>query len=122
MNLRGLGAQSSIRGFPASGRVPGEVAATIISLLKWACLSTMVAYMESARPSPVGGVADDLAAVRALRDHADRLEEASVERALKEGWSWPQVAEALGVTRQAVHKKFSRRLAGTDVPLRRRPS
>jgi hypothetical protein len=55
--------------------------------------------------------ADGLAAVVALRRLADRLEDASVERALRDGWSWAQVAEALGVTRQAVHKKHAKRLA-----------
>ena len=47
----------------------------------------------------------------ALRRHADRLEAAEVERALREGWTWAEVAEALGVTRQAVHKKHAKRLA-----------
>jgi plasmid maintenance system antidote protein VapI len=56
-------------------------------------------------PSPVGGPADGLAAASALRAIADRLEDAEVERAMRAGWSWSQVAEALGVTRQAVHKK-----------------
>jgi transcriptional regulator with GAF, ATPase, and Fis domain len=54
--------------------------------------------------------ADGLAAVVALRRLADQLEDAEVERALRAGWSWAQVAEALGVTRQAVHKKHARRL------------
>jgi hypothetical protein len=53
---------------------------------------------------------DALAAVGALRRLADRVEDAAVERAVSEGWSWAQVAEALGVTRQAVHKKHARRL------------
>jgi DNA-directed RNA polymerase specialized sigma24 family protein len=49
-----------------------------------------------------------LAAVVALRRLADRLERAAVARAIEEGWTWAQVAEALGVTRQAVHKKHAR--------------
>ncbi len=53
---------------------------------------------------------DGLAAVVALRRLADDLEAAMVERALRDGWTWSQVAEALGVTRQAVHKKHARRL------------
>jgi hypothetical protein len=56
--------------------------------------------------------ADGLAAVVALRRLADRLEDAEVERALGAGWTWAEVAEALGVTRQAVHKKHARRLRG----------
>ena len=56
--------------------------------------------------------ADALAAVGALRRLADRVEDAAVERALAAGWSFSQIAEALGVTRQAVHKKHARRFAG----------
>ena len=57
--------------------------------------------------------ADALAAVGALRRLADRVEDIAVERAVAEGWSFAQIAEALGVTRQAVQKKHSRRLANT---------
>ena len=64
--------------------------------------------------------ADGLAAVVALRRLADRLEDAQVEHALRAGWSWSQVAEALGVTRQAVHKKHAKRLLAAGVELRRR--
>ena len=63
---------------------------------------------------------DGLAAVVALRRLADLLEAAQVERAVREGWSWSEVAEALGVTRQAVHKKYARRLAAAGVEARRR--
>jgi DNA-directed RNA polymerase specialized sigma24 family protein len=55
---------------------------------------------------------DGLAAVVALRQLADELETAQVERALRDGWSWSEIAEALGVTRQAVHKKHAKRLEG----------
>lgn len=71
-------------------------------------------------PDPIGGVADGLAAVVALRELADRLEDAEVERALRDGWSWTQIADALGVTRQAVHKKHLRRVAAAGIALRRR--
>lgn len=50
-----------------------------------------------------------LRAVRSLRELADRLEALQVARARTLGWSWQQVADALGVTRQAVHKKYGRR-------------
>jgi biotin operon repressor len=69
---------------------------------------------------PIGDVADDLAAVVALRELADQLEDAAVERALSSGWGWSQVAEALSVTRQAVHKKHLRRLEQAGIDLRRR--
>ena len=64
--------------------------------------------------------ADGLAAVVALRRLAEQLEAAEVERAMRAGWSWPEVAEALGVTRQAVHKKHVKRLIAGGVELRRR--
>jgi len=68
-----------------------------------------------------GDPGDGLAAVVALRRLADRLEDAAVEQAIGAGWSWSEVAEALGVTRQAVHKKHSHRLAAAGVSPRRRP-
>ncbi len=63
---------------------------------------------------------DLLAAVSALRRLADQVEDAAVEQAMRSGWTWPQVAEALGVTRQAVHKKHAKRLIAAGVELRRR--
>ena len=51
-----------------------------------------------------------IAAVIALRRLADQLERQAVERAVGAGWSWAQVAQALGITRQAAHKKHARRL------------
>jgi hypothetical protein len=67
-------------------------------------------------------LADRLAAVGALRLLADRLEDAAIEEAMRAGWSWPEVAEALGVTRQAVYKKHAQRLIAAGVALRRRSS
>jgi hypothetical protein len=80
----------------------------------------MVASMAAPTPSPLSGPADGLAAASALRAMADRIEDAEVERAMRAGWSWSQVAEALGVTRQAVHKKHLRRLLMAQIELRRR--
>lgn len=54
------------------------------------------------------------AAVVALRRLADRLELAAVNVAVERGWSWTDVANALGVTRQATHKKFARRVGRRD--------
>ena len=64
--------------------------------------------------------ASGLAAVVALRRLADRLEDSQVEQAMAAGWSWSDVAEVLGVTRQAVHKKHAKRLIAAGVTLRRR--
>lgn len=46
-----------------------------------------------------------LAAVAALRDLVEELEELHVDNARRVGWSWQAIAEGLGVTRQSVHKK-----------------
>jgi DNA-directed RNA polymerase specialized sigma24 family protein len=48
-----------------------------------------------------------LAAVLALRKLADNLERRAVRAALADGWSWADIAEALGVTRQAAHKRLA---------------
>lgn len=53
---------------------------------------------------------EGLRAVRAVRELADRLEHLQVERARGLGWSWQEIADALGVTKQAVHKKYGRRI------------
>jgi predicted transcriptional regulator len=53
--------------------------------------------------------ADGLRAVVALRALADRLEAREVRRALDAGWTYADIAAALGVTRQAVHKKHGKR-------------
>jgi len=76
--------------------------------------------MTKTVPQMPADPADGLAAVLALRRLADRLEDGEVERALADGWTWEQVAEALGVSRQAVHKKHARRLADSGLPQRRR--
>ncbi|GJF31881.1 helix-turn-helix domain-containing protein [Kitasatospora sp. NBC_01539] len=54
-----------------------------------------------------------LRAVRALRDLADRLEDLQVGNARAQGWSWQEIASCLGVSRQAVHKKYARRIFGS---------
>jgi len=52
--------------------------------------------------------AQGLAAVRALRALADRLEDVQVRNARERGWSWQAIADVLQVSRQAVHQKHSR--------------
>jgi transcriptional regulator with GAF, ATPase, and Fis domain len=54
---------------------------------------------------------DALAAALALRELADRIERKAVRQAIEDGWTWAQIAEALGVTRQAAHKKHAANLA-----------
>lgn len=49
-----------------------------------------------------------LRAVRALRRLLEQLEASQVARAREQGWSWQDIADVLGVSRQAVHKKHRR--------------
>jgi hypothetical protein len=49
-----------------------------------------------------------LRAVAALRELAERLEALHVGHARRLGWSWQEIGAALGVTKQAVHRKHGR--------------
>lgn len=60
-----------------------------------------------------------LRAVASLRTLTDRLELAQVEAALRTGMTWPEIATELGITRQAVHKKYAKKVDQT-IPLARR--
>ncbi len=50
-----------------------------------------------------------LRAVGALHRLAEQVEAASVKLARERGWSWEQIADALGVSRQSVHAKYGKR-------------
>jgi DNA-binding NarL/FixJ family response regulator len=62
------------------------------------------------------GASDDpatgLRAVAALRRLAEKLEIIQVASARRQGWSWQEIADELGVTRQTVHKKHAGRQSG----------
>ena len=73
--------------------------------------TTQVASAASSKDPSVG-----LRAVRSLRVLIERLEALQVQNARDSGWTWEQIAQQLGITRQAVHKKY----AGGRGPLRRK--
>jgi DNA-directed RNA polymerase specialized sigma24 family protein len=50
-----------------------------------------------------------LRAVAALRRLLEQLEALHVRNARAKGWSWQDIADALGVTKQTVHRKHARR-------------
>ena len=54
-------------------------------------------------PDPAVG----LRAALALRKLAERLEQLQVTNARRQGWSWQDIAAALEVSKQAVHKRYS---------------
>jgi hypothetical protein len=51
-----------------------------------------------------------LRAALALHRLAERVEADHVATARQQGWSWQQIGDALGVTRQSVHAKYGKRL------------
>jgi DNA-directed RNA polymerase specialized sigma24 family protein len=66
-------------------------------------VSTSDVVDHTTDPDPSTG----LRAVAALRRLVEQLEDLQVEHARALGWSWADIATALGVSRQAVHKKHS---------------
>lgn len=54
-----------------------------------------------------------LRAVAALRRLVEQLEFLQVQNARRQGWSWAEIAAAVGVSKQAVHKKHARRVAAS---------
>lgn len=50
-----------------------------------------------------------LRAALALRRLAETLEGLQVDNARRQGWSWQEIADALEVSKQAVHKKYAGR-------------
>jgi hypothetical protein len=68
---------------------------------------TKVAAATSSQDPEVG-----LAAVAALRGLVEVLEAVQVSNARDKGWSWQAIAAKLGVTKQAVHKKYAGRRFG----------
>jgi DNA-binding NarL/FixJ family response regulator len=73
----------------------------------------MLTSMESALEITEGAASTDpdvgLRAVAALRALTERLEILQVDSARKLGWSWQDIAERLGVTKQTVHRKHGKR-------------
>jgi hypothetical protein len=49
-----------------------------------------------------------LRASLALHRLAERVEGHHVAMAREKGWSWQQIGDALGVTRQSVHTKYNK--------------
>ncbi|MBY8876470.1 helix-turn-helix domain-containing protein [Actinacidiphila acidipaludis] len=49
-----------------------------------------------------------LRAVGALHRLAEQVEAAHVALAREQGWSWEQIGDALGVSRQSVHAKYGK--------------
>ena len=80
------------------------------------CTASYDLPLEFPAPTPEGlhavgsaYAAVGLRAVVALYWLAETLESLQVRNARSKGWSWQEIADALGVSKQAVHKKHSGR-------------
>ena len=62
--------------------------------------ATKLADATSSKDPSIG-----LAAVASLRRLLESLEALQVDNARTQGWSWQRIADTLGVSKQAVHKK-----------------
>ncbi|RIJ71303.1 hypothetical protein D1871_14895 [Nakamurella silvestris] len=65
-------------------------------------MEDLSAHLNSADP------ATGLRAVGALHRLAEQVEAAHVRLAREQGWSWEQIGDALGVSRQSVHAKYGK--------------
>jgi DNA-binding NarL/FixJ family response regulator len=76
-------------------------------------LSAYADGMESTLQIAEGAASNDpdvgLRAVAALRVLTEQLEILQVDNARALGWSWKEIADRLGVTKQTVHRKHGRR-------------
>ncbi len=71
-------------------------------------LTAMTALGDLAERAASTDPRDGLEAVAALRRILEDLEDLHVQYARRTGWSWQDIANALGVTKQTVHRKHHR--------------
>ena len=70
------------------------------------------AMSEATKLAGAAGSKDPMVGLRAvasLRLLLEQLEELQVSNARDQGWSWAMIANVLGVSKQAVHKKHGER-------------
>lgn len=93
---------------PLSPTLPGVAYSCQFTLTKSICQCKLTA-MDSKRLGENLSSDDPAVGLRAslaLRRLAERVEAESVASARSTGWSWQQIGDALGVTRQSVHTKY----------------
>jgi hypothetical protein len=72
-------------------------------------MTVMADLMDVMTESEASDPAVGLRSVVVLRRLADEIEIAQVDNARRAGWSWQEIGDALGISRQAAHKKHKGR-------------
>jgi hypothetical protein len=91
-------AQAEDRVFITDGRRPMDAKAVRER-------ATTVARLATLAGSAVPAVG--LQALHAMRYHADRLELYAIAHARSLGWSWRDIADSLGVSKQVLHRRYA---------------
>src|SRR5215475_4057323 len=98
-------------GFPATvGRTKGSRQLVLTNPQSSTYIDAMANEAALAEAASGQDPAAGLRAARALRELAERLEALQVQNARRHGWSWQEIAFFLGVSKQAVHKKYAHAL------------
>lgn len=95
-------AQDGVRTFMADGRRPLDPR----HLRERAQIVARLARLAGS-PIPANG----LASLAALRYQIERLELYAVANARSMGWSWRDIAESIGVSKQVLHRRYARGIA-----------
>ena len=69
----------------------------------------LVARIEQSTDSPLQRLEQAIALGEELAVEADRVTDHFVRQARESGESWTSIGDRLGVSKQAVHKKYGRR-------------
>ena len=69
----------------------------------------MSATLTMNATDPTGEPLAELRRLARIRSEIARAEETQVRRARNSGYSWQAIAGALGVTKQAAHRKYGRK-------------
>lgn len=77
-------------------------------------MTTMLAVTELERAVRSSDLDGGLRAIARLRHLTEQLEAEQVAAARQAGWSWQDIAECLGVSKQTVHRKHHRVHKGGD--------
>ena len=93
-----------------SGRDPRTEVSVWVDILRLSVHTDGVDMEEITIAVGSGDPGSGLRASVALHRLAERIEANQVRSARMAGWSWQQIGDALGITRQSIHAKYGKEL------------